>query len=79
MAILLWVLVLGSVTPATAKAPLPSETLTISTNSIAVGIGTNWGTGILTTRGKRDPFALQGLGVGGMGCPRCKRLDRSTT
>jgi hypothetical protein len=31
MSILLWVLVLGSVTPATAKAPLPAVTLTTST------------------------------------------------
>jgi len=31
MSILLWVLVLGSVTPAAAKAPLPSGTLTTST------------------------------------------------
>ncbi len=67
MSILLWVLVLGSVTPATAKAPPPSGTLRISTTSIAVGIGVNWGTGILTARGKRYPFALQGLEIGGVG------------
>jgi hypothetical protein len=67
MSILLWVLVLGSVTPATAKAPPPSGTLTISTTSIAVGIGVNWGIGILTTHGKRYPFALQGLEIGGVG------------
>jgi hypothetical protein len=53
MSILLWVLVLGSVTPATAKAPLSSGTLTTSPTSIAVSIGVNWGTGILTTRVKR--------------------------
>jgi len=72
MSILLWVLVLGSVTPATAKAPPPSGTLTISTTSIAVGIGVNWGTGILTTHGKRYPFALQGLEVGGLGVSKVR-------
>ena len=72
MSILLLGLVLGSVTAATAKAPPPSGTLTISTTSIAVGIGVNWGTGILTTHGKRYPFALQGLEVGGLGVSKVR-------
>ena len=67
LSILLLGLVLGSVTAATAKAPPPSGTLTISTTSIAAGIGVNWGTGTLTTHGKRYLFALQGLEVGGLG------------
>ena len=67
LSVLLWVLVLGVVTPATAKAPPPSGTLTIVTTSVAVGLGVNWGTGILTTRGQRYPFDLQGLEVGGVG------------
>ena len=67
MSVLLWVLVLGLVTLATAKAPPPSGTLTIATTSVAVGLGVNWGTGILTTRGQRYSFALQGLEVGGVG------------
>jgi hypothetical protein len=62
MSILLWVLVLGSVTPATAKALLPSGTLTTFTTSTAVSIGINWGTGILTTRGKYYQFTLIILG-----------------
>ena len=70
LSILVWGFVLGSATPATAKAPPPSGTLTISTTSIAVGIGVNWGTGILTTRGKRYPFALQGLEIGGIGASK---------
>ena len=66
MSVLLWVLVLAVVTPATAKAPPPSGTLTIATTSVAVGLGVNWGTGMLT-RGQRYAFALQGLEVGGVG------------
>ena len=62
MSILLWVLVLGSVTLATAKALLPSGPLTTSTTSTAVSIGINWGTGLLTTCGKRYPFTLIILG-----------------
>jgi hypothetical protein len=42
-------------------------TLTIATTSVAVGIGVNWGTGVLTTYGQRYPFAVQGLEVGGVG------------
>src|SRR3989442_5524820 len=67
MSVLLWVLVLGVVTRAPAKAPPPAGTLTIATTSVAVGLGVNWGTGVLTTRGQRYPFALQGLEVGGVG------------
>ena len=67
LSVLLWVLVLAVVTPATAKAPPPSGTLTIATTSVAVGLGVNWGTGMLTTRGQRYAFALQGLEVGGVG------------
>ena len=63
----LWVVVLGLVATAAAKVPLPSGTLSISTTSIAVGIGVNWGHGVLTTRGKRYTFELQGLEVGSIG------------
>src|SRR5690349_4662568 len=58
MSILLWVLVLGSVTPAIAKALLPAGTLTTSTTSVAVSIGVNWGTGILITQGHPQRLAV---------------------
>ena len=50
-----------------AQGPPPSGTLSISTTSIAVGIGTNWGDGTLTTKGKRYQFTVQGLEVGAVG------------
>ena len=67
MHVMLWVIVLGLVVTAVAKAPPPSGTLSISTTSIAVGIGVNWGDGVLTTGGKRYTFTVQGLEVGAVG------------
>lgn len=67
MSILLGVVVLGLVATAVAKGPPPSGTLSIATTSIAVGVGVNWGNGILTTHGQRYTFAVQGLEVGGVG------------
>jgi len=61
------VVVLGLVVTAAAKTPPLSGTLSISTTSVAVGIGVNWGSGVLTTRGKRYQFDLQGLEIGGVG------------
>jgi hypothetical protein len=67
---ILVVVVLGLGVTAAAKAPLPSGTLSISTTSIAAGIGVNWGSGVLITHGKRYRFDLQGLEVGGVGVSR---------
>lgn len=41
----------------------PSGTVNISTRSIAVGIGINWGTGTLTYKGKDYLFTVKGLSV----------------
>jgi hypothetical protein len=57
----------GVVAPVPAQGPPPSGTLSISTTSIAVGLGTNWGDGTLTTKGKRYQFTVQGLEVGAVG------------
>jgi hypothetical protein len=64
---MLLVVVLGVVAVAADKPPPPSGTLSIATTSIAVGIGVNWGTGTLTTGGKRYRFDLKGLEIGGIG------------
>jgi hypothetical protein len=66
------VVVLGLVATVAAQAPPPSGTLSIATTSIAAGIGVNWGNGVLTTRGKRYTFALQGLEVGGVGVSKVR-------
>ncbi len=49
------------------KALIPSGTVTLSTKSIAVGIGINWGTGMLTIKGNGYPFSVKGLSVMDLG------------
>ena len=49
------------------KTPAPSGTVSLSTKSMAVGIGINWGTGILTFDGKEHPFSIKGLSVMDLG------------
>jgi len=68
--------VLGLIATAGAKPPPPSGTLSITTTSIAVGIGVNWGAGILTTHGQRYPFAVQGLEVGGVGVSKVQAVGQ---
>jgi len=41
----------------------PSGTLEISSKTIAIGIGVNWGTGTLKFKGKSYKFKLNGLSV----------------
>jgi hypothetical protein len=69
---LLLVVVLGLVALAAAKPPPPSGTLSIATTSVAIGIGVNWGDGVLTTHGQRYTFTLQGLEVGGIGMSKVR-------
>ena len=73
---LLVVGVLGLIATAVAKVPRPSGTLSIATTSIALGIGVNWGTGILTTHGQRYPFDVQGLEVGGVGVSKVQAVGQ---
>jgi hypothetical protein len=59
-----------SISPALAKeaqVPTPSGTVNISAQSIAVGIGINWGTGTLTYKGKDYLFTVKGLSVMDLG------------
>ena len=41
----------------------PSGKVTISSKSVAVGIGVSWGEGKLTYQGKEYPFSVNGLSV----------------
>jgi hypothetical protein len=68
--------VVGLIATAVAKPPPPSGTLSITTTSVAVGLGVHWGTGVLTTRGQRYPFAIQGLEVGGVGVSKVQAVGQ---
>jgi hypothetical protein len=45
----------------------PDATLRLSMGSFALGIGTSWGSGTLTFRGKNYPVKVRGLSVGKVG------------
>jgi hypothetical protein len=45
----------------------PDAKLSLSGTSAAIGIGTTWGTGTLSYKGKRYPIRLRGLDIGGVG------------
>jgi hypothetical protein len=45
-------------------------TISIQSKSVAVGIGWSWGSGVLSFRGKRYPFKIDGLSVNAVGASR---------
>ena len=59
------VLFTGVLYAATAVAAdeQPSGTVSISTTSIAIGIGTQWGSGVLLFKGKQHNFDVRGLSI----------------
>lgn len=44
--------------------------ITLSTGSVAVGVGFSWGSGVLTYKGKKYPFSIDGLSVGAIGASK---------
>ena len=70
-----WLVALGclavfSMVMAAEKAP--SGTVTLSSKSIAVGIGVTWGDGTLTFGGKPQAFSVEGLSVVDLGVSEVK-------
>jgi hypothetical protein len=62
--------VLGVITgfaEARQRASGPDATLRLRMGSFALGIGTSWGSGTLTYRGKDYPVRVRGLSVGRVG------------
>ena len=60
------VLTCGLVSTALA-ADTPSGTVSLRSTSVAVGVGVQWGDGVLTYKGKTYPFSVEGLEVLGVG------------
>jgi hypothetical protein len=46
-----------------AEKATPSGKVTMSTTSIAAGVGVSWGDGTLTVKGKTYPFSIDGLSL----------------
>ena len=49
------------------KDEKPDARLSFSGTSAAIGVGTTWGSGTLTYKGKSHPVRLRGLEIGGVG------------
>ena len=41
--------------------------VTLASKSVAIGVGVNWGDGVLEFRGKKYPFTVEGLSVVDLG------------
>jgi hypothetical protein len=55
-----------------AQEKKPDATLTLSTGSVAVGVGFTWGNGVLTYQGKEHPFSIEGLSVVDVGVSKAE-------
>jgi hypothetical protein len=55
-----------------AQEKKPDATLTLSTGSVAVGVGFTWGNGVLTYQGKEHPFSIEGLSVVDVGISKAE-------
>jgi hypothetical protein len=58
---------MGVLAVALAAEPAPSGTVKIASQSIAIGVGINWGDGTLTYQGKSYAFSVNGLSVADLG------------
>jgi hypothetical protein len=58
---------LGFFPVAIAADPPPSGTVTMSSKSVAIGIGVSWGDGTLSYGGKTHAFSVDGLSVVDLG------------
>jgi hypothetical protein len=54
---------LGVVAAVAAQDGKPAGSVTIESKTIAVGVGVSWGDGVLSYKGKRHKFSLNGLSV----------------
>jgi hypothetical protein len=50
----------------------PDATLNLTEGQVALGIGWNWGKGVLTFKGKEYPFKVDGVSVGDVGITEAK-------
>ncbi len=64
-----WLLALGclGVFAVAIAEPPPSGSVKISSQSIAIGVGVNWGDGTLTYGGRNHAFSVSGLSVADLG------------
>ena len=61
---------LASSAPAPAQSSSTTGKITVQSKSVALGVGVSWGDGVLTYRGKKYPFTVEGLSVVDLGISR---------
>lgn len=60
--------------PAFGKGPAPSGKITVSSTSIAAGIGVSWGEGVLKVKGKTYQFSVDGLSLIDLGITKANAV-----
>lgn len=61
------VMLLAAVSPGYTQADKLSGTVSIDLTSVAAGIGTSWGSGVLRYQGRTYRFSVTGISVGDVG------------
>jgi hypothetical protein len=69
-------LVVAVVGFAVAQGRPPDATLSLSSGSVAAGIGYTWGSGTLTYQGREYQVKVQGLSVGDVGVTRASAMGK---
>ena len=69
-------LVLTSGTAARAADEKPDATLRFTTDSIAIGVGYSWGSGVLHYKGKDYPFNVAGVSVLDIGASKASVVGK---
>jgi len=60
--------------PVFGKGQTPSGKITVSSTSIAAGIGVSWGDGMLKFKGKTYPFSVDGLSLIDLGITKANAV-----
>jgi len=61
-----------------APAASTDGTVTITSKSVAVGVGVTWGDGVLTYQGKKHSFSVSGLSVVDVGASKISAKGKVT-
>jgi hypothetical protein len=61
---------LALVSSAVSADDKPDGKISLTTDSIALVVGYSWGSGVLTYKGKKYPFSIDGVSVGALGASK---------
>jgi hypothetical protein len=75
LAVVCGVVLLGTTAGAKEKEK-PDATLSLKSESVAIGIGYSWGSGVLHYKGKDFPFSVDGVSVGALGASKAEAIGK---